>query len=61
MRSMGVVFGRCGFGLERGAMPNLRCGLFRLWWSQQSIFERLSALHVALGEARRMLEGMGRE
>ena len=56
MRSIGIVFGPCGFGVETGTMPNFRCGLFRVWWSKASIFERLKQLQVALGELKQRVK-----
>ena len=49
--SFGIVFGRCGWGLDGGLVPAVRMGRVQLWCCRGSIFDRMAALHRALADA----------
>lgn len=49
--TIGIVIGRCGFGVAGGLIPTVRAGLVQVWWCRGSIFDRIAGLHRALADA----------
>lgn len=49
--SIGVVFGRCGFGWEGGLFPNVRLGLLHVWCCRGSVFDHMARINKALAGA----------
>lgn len=51
MRTWAIEFGKCGWGLSGGLVPELRLGCVRLWTCADSVVETLRKLRTALADA----------
>jgi len=50
-RTFAIEFGRCGFGVSGGLVPELRLGWVRMWTCSGSVISALSHLRTSLADA----------
>ena len=58
MRTFAIEWGRCGFGVTGGLVPELRIGLIRVWTCSGSV---MALLWKAREATARALEELGKQ